>query len=155
MSTQTKCGPQCKMIKGHYSWSNKKCLTTPTLPKVNLTTSTHADNQALEPSENAIQIIEKIKERYPYDTADGMYITILRDEWSGGEIISWEEGPDNWAQQFLMGGSTEEERALAAQASKEFGTQIEASEKSPVELSEEITELLDVQNSYSLVISPA
>lgn len=35
--------------------------------------------------------------------------------------ICWEEGPDEWAYRATMGGTSEEERVLAAQAAVEFG----------------------------------
>lgn len=38
-----------------------------------------------------------------------------------GPAILWEYGPDEWAERVSTGGSSEEERALAAQAADEFG----------------------------------
>ena len=50
----------------------------------------------------------------------------------GTWMISWEDGPSEWAYRASMGGSSEEDRALFAAASQEFGTEMKPSEETPV-----------------------
>jgi hypothetical protein len=46
----------------------------------------------------------------------------LIEDWNGpGWVISWEEGPDDWAFRATTGGTSEEERILVASAAQEFG----------------------------------
>lgn len=58
---------------------------------------------------------------------------VLIEDWNGeGWAISWEEGPDDWAFRATSGGTSEEERALVAEANREFGSNLEVSEDQPV-----------------------
>jgi len=57
--------------------------------------------------------------------------TLVETSQGDWEIV-WEDGPDEWAYRASMGGSSEEDRALAAAASVEFGTTITVPEDKPV-----------------------
>lgn len=58
---------------------------------------------------------------------------VLIEDYNGeGWAISWEDGPDDWAFRATSGGTSEEERALAADASREFGTEITIKPDEPV-----------------------
>lgn len=51
---------------------------------------------------------------------------VLIEDYDGeGWVISWEEGPDDWAFRATSGGTSEEERTLAGQAAEEFGVSYE------------------------------
>lgn len=45
----------------------------------------------------------------------------LSMDWEGNVAILWEDGPSEWAYRASMGGTSEEDRVLGADAAREFG----------------------------------
>ena len=54
--------------------------------------------------------------------------TLIEDYDGAPFVVAWEDGPDDWAYRFTVGGSSEEERILAA----EFGATITPDEPAVV-----------------------
>lgn len=78
---------------------------------------------------------------------------VLRRDEHGHAVISWEDGPDDWAYQATEGGSTETERVAMAQASKEFGVRLTASEPSAVAFPKTVE--VEPYSSFELGVYPA
>jgi hypothetical protein len=79
---------------------------------------------------------------------------VLVLDYDGTPVVSWEEGPDEWAYQFTMGGSTEEERVMAASAAQEFGhPDYRAAEPEPVKVAAKVE--VEPYYSFSLAVYPA
>jgi len=79
-------------------------------------------------------------------------LTIQRDE-RGHALISWEDGPEDWAMQVVEGGSTEEERVLMAGANQEFGGNLKAYEPEPATFPDGVT--VEAYSSFVLGVYPA
>lgn len=63
--------------------------------------------------------------------------------------ILWEDGPGEWADRASMGGTSEEERVLVAQAAEEFGVPyVKPADDEPVPLPAGVT----VEPIYSFVL---
>lgn len=106
--------------------------------------------------EQAEAVRQAVIARYKwwFEPTDGMKplgkpedVTIRRDE-DGHALISWEEGPDNWAHQVCDGGSTEEERVEFAQLREEFGGDMKPAEPEPVAFPADVW----VEPYYSFVL---
>lgn len=75
-------------------------------------------------------------------------------DYDGTTVVSWEEGPSEWAYQFTMGGSTEEERVMAHSAAQEFGVPgYKAAEPAPVATPKGV--YVEPYYSFSLGVYPA
>lgn len=75
-------------------------------------------------------------------------------DYDGTPVVSWEEGPSDWAYQFTMGGSTEEERVMAHSAAREFGVPgYRAAEPAPVQVAAPVE--IEPYYSFSLAVYPA
>lgn len=70
-------------------------------------------------------------------------------DYDGTPAIVWEDGPDEWAYRAAMGGTSEEERVLTAQAADEFGvTYIKPADDEPATLPAGVS----VEPLYSFVL---
>lgn len=96
----------------------------------------------------------------PLDMEDGTFLAPMATEadvlvldYDGTPVVSWETGPDEWAYQFTMGGSTEEERVMVASANAEFGASVKAAEPQPVKVPSGL--YVEPWYSFSLGVYPA
>lgn len=80
-------------------------------------------------------------------------LPVIRRDEDGHAVIWWEEGPSSWAFQVTEGGSTEEDRALAAQVSAEFGSRLVAAEPEPVQFPPDVR--VEPHTSFAVGVYPA
>lgn len=91
----------------------------------------------------------------PMDLGNGLVLApacpepTLNMDYDGTPAIVWEEGPSEWAYRVNEGGTSEEEAALAAAASEEFGHKITSSNLAPAALPKGV----EVEAFYSFVLA--
>lgn len=93
---------------------------------------------------------------YPEETLSPTYtsLPVLLEDWDGpGWVISWEEGPDEWAFRVSEGGPSEEERVLAHDAAKEFGVEYTVP-KGPAPATIPKSVFVEPYNSFTLGLYP-